>query len=729
MAMVPTQRVVSNPFKAPQRIFSVFGDRAEPEPKSINRAQKEIFAEAKRTSADPRVKGSMLPYAISQDVLFQGLRKIRGERSMFVVNGVSPDRSPRRPYRYGTDVFNPMHAIAEEAWLGSIDALLRSERRLRPSTSVEELIGPHLVEAGQIFHFPAETLEDGDDLLLRHPYVSEIRNSDYLIGNRKGLGSLERRLYVGGRKKANTQYSEGVLSVDVFKDIIRLPDAYMDLVAELGSRDELLRQAANYIRVTREMVTSVTALFLEELQPSELFVYSMLTSATTRIWKSAAERAGIEMKIVGGEEGPMRNSNRSGLGELDPSAKNLMKGLLAGRYQRSTGREIQLPSKTLVPIRLENAVETAHCPHGSPWLLCHIASTCSGPEDKSCLKSDEDELNNDEKTRIKGFVVENKSGVSPIEAIINGLNSKDNVLEVDDRLWESWMQRRADNLLVPLALPNIDEITSYDVRASELTYQLDIRDALSKTAEQIREEDRQKMSDIEPFLIRGTLIHNLMLGGEQTVYSELLPEGFRIPRSEYCDQEGSDRKHLVYNFKPKESHFREVEDKLLKFRKRYDINGMLGLLEDIETERPTIVVSGHADAAGQIWSPDSPENERPITVLDVKTSMATSYQRKGVINQMLVYGMSIRQMLGREATTYLGAIPIYTRFSSNRLLPPEQRDMTDYGIFLKQKAMPTMIDVDSYRMHSMHSSLLELYLTKRHLGLIKKPSSPSTLKL
>ena len=52
-----------------------------------------------------------------------------------------------------------------------------------------------------------------------------------------------------------------------------------------------------------------------------------------------------------------------------------------------------------------------------------------------------------------------------------------------------------------------------------------------------------------------------------------------------------------------------------------------------------------------------------MTIIDLKTSMATNSERKNVTNQLLVYGMAIRQMLNRKTDT-IYTVPVYTHFSS-----------------------------------------------------------------
>ena len=116
--------------------------------------------------------------------------------------------------------------------------------------------------------------------------------------------------------------------------------------------------------------------------------------------------------------------------------------------------------------------------------------------------------------------------------------------------------------------------------------------------------------------------------------------------------------------------------------------------------------------------PDTRIEESPWTIIDLKTSMATNSERKNVTNQLLVYGMAIRQMLNRDTDT-IYTIPVYTRFSSNRLLPQEKRDMTDYGQFHRQKPAPVKVLVGSERMQEMQNRLLELYVAKRYVGLIR----------
>jgi len=716
MLTVSTQRVFSNPVTTLPRLLNVFRDIAPLEVKNKKNPGKRdtLLLEAQEKASDARVRSSMEPYRLYENMLFQNISKMDGA-DLYVLNGVSPDRTPVNPYRWGVDIFHPMHFISEKLWLETVDKLLNIARRRRPSASLDDILGEHIVMSGQITDWPGITVEDDAGLKLRHPYIGDVRAIERSLGKKRNFGTLEKRLNDDVPKMGNSQYSEGVLSFQHFRQIRdAISDLDINLIEEMGGRELFYDYARQHIQLIREIVIGKTAEFLGKLQPENVYIHSMLTSSTADIWKRASESAGKELKLIGGDKGPLVNSDRTTLAEIDPSAIRLLEGLLMNNYYQRTGYRLEIPFRVTVPERPR--IETfSHCPYGSPWDLCNIARYCSGPT--SCLKSDEDKLEASDKEIIRHFALENKTGYLPIEGIIYLMNLRDNILGMDTKSFKSWTADTQGKTVVPLQLPQIPEVKEYDIRASELTYPMDTVDALTKTGEQIIAEEQKKLEDISVYLRRGTLIHDLGLGGDQTVYRNLLHPDFRLPRKEYCDQEGPERKHTVYNFLPNSSHFAAVEERLLKLGKRYDVSGMLELLAEIEG-KPKIVVSGHPDAAAQLYSPDTRIEESPLTIIDLKTSMAISSERKNVTNQLLVYGMAIRQMLNRDTDT-IYTIPVYTRFSSNRLLPQEKRDMTDYGQFHRQKPAPVKVLVGSERMQEMQNRLLELYVAKMHVGLIR----------
>ncbi len=731
--MLPsTHRMLGTPDSAFVRMLRIFGAIVDVDSLAPGDGiYRKLLDEALERMEEPVVVGHMEVPRVQEQIVFDGLSQYRGV-PLFILNAASPDRADR-PARYGSDFFHPMNRIADGAWLRSVN-----EHAGLYEVTPEELLGSHVVMMGGIEDVPATTFGRGGFTGAKHLFASEIWKLDRLMRRRGklGFGSVVRYHRFAGYGPepepltGNSQYSLGILDFQRFKaerDADPLRD--IDKIQETGDRQEFYEQQRPYIELNRRLVLAKNVSFLQELRPEKVYIYALQGSTTMELWARAAKTVGVPYKPVGGEDGVLQGKETNGEGELDETARGRLQGLILSRYNQRSGKRIVPGYLPVMPLK-EERTRFLHC----PWeraLLCDKVVGCGGPQyrldrEETCLKTEADKLSSEEHKAMGDFAILTGTGILPIEGWVYQLNERDNELGFGDRQWKSWvleLNPRA-GIVVPYALKQIDEPANHGIRISDLTYPISLKDFITKPGEQIELERQQQLERVSEALVRGRLWHRLMFEGEQTVYRDLLDQDFEMPRHEYCDaSEGHPyRKHVVYKFTPTDEHLDIVRLHLealpkatLKYRTA--VMDFFSFVSNLVTSEPEIVLPGHPDSVCQIYRPDVPESKRTLVIIDGKTSTPSPYGNPRVLNQQLGYGNAVKQMHDLECDAMI-AIALYPRFTPNRFLPPEMRDMTEYGLYLNMTPQLRKVNFGGRRDAEFHAAVLEQYAGRKYVGMI-----------
>jgi hypothetical protein len=727
MVGVTKQRIFSRPSTTLPRLIEIYRDIINLEDIGIPHKGKtrDKFVFSSELSKDNTIVGFMEAYKSYEELLFSNLNKYNGAK-LIIFNGMSPDRSMGKPSRIGADLFHPMYYLTDGAWLSTISKLLAEN-------NPHDLLGDHILMSGQITDWPATTIQYEGKVGIKHPFSNEVsRLEKTLIGKsgqqKEGYGSLERFFNDSRALQGNSQYSEGVLDFSVFKAIRESnPLLDRDLILEAGDRQKFYDDERIAIQIIKKIVLEKNKRFLEELKPNSLHIYAMKGSSTMELWSSAAELAGVTWKPVGGIGGLLHGADNKGNAELNQIAIGRLEGMISTWYNQQSSTKI-IPKFENSNTKNSYVEQFRACPWNST-MLCNKVVGCDGPSQilaslESCLTTDMNSLNDDQKKLVTEFGLINGTGILPIEGFYHLLNNNDNALGFDNKKWRSWVLDLGEGKLVPFKINSAPHLSQdeYSFRISDLTYPTKLEDFITKTSEQINLEKEKSLAEIPEALERGTLWHRLIFEGTQSKYKNLIHPDFQMPRYEYCDSGDDDpnRKHLVYEFRPNSKHFEKVRENVYAlFRKRNisipneKIENFLDFLDDIEGIKPKIKLFGHPDSVGEIYFSGVEEINRPIVIIDGKTSIPS----KNVLYQEIAYGNAIKQMHGKTDES-MYAITLHPRFTPNRFLPEEQRDMTDYGLHLQMVPSMEKVYFRDKRDFQFHALALQLYAGKKFTGMI-----------
>ncbi|MEM2974507.1 MAG: hypothetical protein QW112_02695, partial [Candidatus Micrarchaeia archaeon] len=130
-----------------------------------------------------------------------------------------------------------------------------------------------------------------------------------------------------------------------------------------------------------------------------------------------------------------------------------------------------------------------------------------------------------------------------------------------------------------------------------------------------------------------------------------------------------------------------------------------------------IRISGHPDCVTVFCDPERDEKEWDLGIMDIKRGMYSAYERMGYFDQLLIYGMAVKQMLGlNPETIYLTLIKT----------PFDRRRFTNEEFAVREEAYrlhrysKTKVNVASETVDKLHEDIVNSHARQQEILNSKK---------
>ncbi|MFH0869003.1 MAG: hypothetical protein V1839_02125 [archaeon] len=291
------------------------------------------FALAKLFEEKKNVTAALDSYRIYNKLLPNYLERFSG-RKVILIPGVSPDLGVERPEYVGHDIFSERFRLTTEM-LRVVNELAADFKKngVAPKTLENYLIVP-----ASPFLFMGEFKKESGSYYLRHPFTEifkEVNRELAESGSKQRVNEnvlLEKRLgvHIDGQKGASQA-----------SDLLYDPNAAKRALIDYDrlSPDEVwfAKHEIEYCTyINRQVLASALGTVFEKLK-KPICVFAKKTSYVFDILHFAK---GLDFKMVGGEQGPLRNADITPFGECDPSAMRVLKGEMYVSEIKSLPQEI-----------------------------------------------------------------------------------------------------------------------------------------------------------------------------------------------------------------------------------------------------------------------------------------------------------------------------------------------------------------------------------------------------
>ncbi|MEK6973645.1 MAG: hypothetical protein AABW41_00135 [Nanoarchaeota archaeon] len=447
---------------------------------------------------------------------------------------------------------------------------------------VSPVVFPFTFKDGKIVHASKEIVYGVNDWLLDH--------------NKKGFGSLEKSLESSGSTANYEFYEECFSSERRLYQLKKSPQEFNP-----GENIAAIKERIGYeVLLNNLIMINAFSNIIKLLGLTEINLFSMKTGYALPIIGRASTENKIPCHIIGGMEGPMRNTERSDKGESDISAINILNGFLVSRHAHKN-KTIITP-KTL-PIKEEQGInlESLICPFNS-YMLCPFQKKANTLED-CCNNNFFSEKEAKSVELLKKQAADMHFGIKGIETILVELMSGKDFDVVDSsRRHYSWRNEIKGKQIV--LTPRFEVPSQLDIRSSSFYNDSVIGRFIGMYKYLF--PITVKPNEFAEF---GTLMHKIMFSQPDINYkhNELLQLiGFPVTnRQEYCERP------VLYT-------------------------------------NDGINVLGHFDASFLLQN----GSEADIVVLDAKRSRKFPYAKLGYKYQLLSYALGIKNGLSLNPDNY-----------------------------------------------------------------------------